>query len=1142
MPIKGIKGGVGTKALGYGLGAAEEATDPNFNQTVLLLHGDGSEGEGNTSALGDPNFKAFKDNSTSAHAIVVNGDAYGNDFSPYYYADGYWSVLFKEGAGNITIPDSSDFTFGSNNFSIGIWVFRTDDDASNEHGIAHTGGGSYTSWLLTTKKFWGSTNGSSWGIQVNYSSDIALNQWVYLQINRVGNVYTAYHNGSSVGTTTVSGSLYDNSDSFQIGARGGTDEFNGYLSNLIVTNGGNLSGTSVPTAPTTTDSNTKLLCLQSNRFLDNSATGHVLSPTVTDANAPEVSTNTPFTQSKTANVGSGFFDGDTDFLTIAQSADFLFGNNAFSIEFWWYPLDLNTTAFYTLEATGGITFYYSGSAFNLDTRAGSNIISSSNDPILNSWNHIVVTRSGTGTNEGAIFLNGTRVAQGTIATNFTTNAILYIGEIPIAGYDLNGYLSDYRVVNGSNVYNPASSSITVPTTTLTSTGSETKLLTCQYSGAVRNVGFLDDSKYNHQITRNGNVSLGTFSPFSLEDTYWSEFYNTPSDSAGDCNHKILPASFLNDLTIANKASSTKTIEAWVYPTHIRTNANQYYAMAWFCKGNVYFNCGLWSTSSTTTGKFVAYHFDGTQRALASSNDFTMNQWYHLAVVIASETIKIYVDGVLEASGTWYGIGSTGIGEVSVIGGTASNNDWNGYISNLRVSSTVRYPSAFTPSTSPFTSDSDTLLLTNQSNRIVDNSSSANTFTFQNDPKVLPFSPFAPSRSYSKDAVGGSVYCNAASDYLSIEQTSGQDFRLDGDTDWCVEFWLYMINPSANYARVMQLDANSWAIRFDATTSKIGMGTSDAGSTEDIEDPTALSANQWTHFAFTHKNSDSTLRLFRNGVLVASTTSWSPSWSHSTNPLLISRYTSGSASFFGHLYLGSFRIVKADYIYDSAFTPPTAPFTANANTVLLINATNAGIIDHTMKNNLDTVNNVRIRTDIKKFGTGSIYFDGSDSIRWNQNSAQNEGMIIGTGPFTVEFFVYFDGDPNNGGTNGQASLIRDGGGNFVIQRYDGEWEVGSEPTPQIQVATTVANQTWLHVALTRDSSSNLKLFIDGTQTGSTATSFTTDFDQNKWHLGALNADASGGRALTGYMDEIRIIAGVAKYTSNFTAPTEPFANR
>ena len=110
------------------------------------------------------------------------------------------------------------------------------------------------------------------------------------------------------------------------------------------------------------------------------------------------------------------------------------------------------------------------------------------------------------------------------------------------------------------------------------------------------------------------------------------------------------------------------------------------------------------------------------------------------------------------------------------------------------------------------------------------------------------------------------------------------------------------------------------------------------------------------------------------------------------------------SFFGNLYLGSFRIVKADYIYDSAFTPPTAPFTANANTVLLMNSTNAGIIDHTMRNNLETEGNTRISTIQKKFGTGSIYFDGTnDSLKL----PNNPNLIMSTGNWTIEFFMYYD---------------------------------------------------------------------------------------------------------------------------------------
>ena len=92
---------------------AEEETEPNFNQTVLLLHGDGTEGAGDTSTLGDPNFKAFRDNSTSAHALKADAQAHGNGFSPYYYADGYWSVAFDGADDYYTVPNSTDTKIGA---------------------------------------------------------------------------------------------------------------------------------------------------------------------------------------------------------------------------------------------------------------------------------------------------------------------------------------------------------------------------------------------------------------------------------------------------------------------------------------------------------------------------------------------------------------------------------------------------------------------------------------------------------------------------------------------------------------------------------------------------------------------------------------------------------------------------------------------------------------------------------------------------------------------------------------------------------------------------------------------------------------------------------------------------------------------
>jgi hypothetical protein len=51
-------------------------------------------------------------------------------------------------------------------------------------------------------------------------------------------------------------------------------------------------------------------------------------------------------------------------------------------------------------------------------------------------------------------------------------------------------------------------------------------------------------------------------------------------------------------------------------------------------------------------------------------------------------------------------------------------------------------------------------------------------------------------------------------------------------------------------------------------------------------------------------------------------------------------------------------------------------TAITNTSLLLLAPNAGIFDNTGKNNLETVGNAQIDTSVKKYGTGSMEFDGT----------------------------------------------------------------------------------------------------------------------------------------------------------------------
>lgn len=89
-------------------------------------------------------------------------------------------------------------------------------------------------------------------------------------------------------------------------------------------------------------------------------------------------------------------------------------------------------------------------------------------------------------------------------------------------------------------------------------------------------------------------------------------------------------------------------------------------------------------------------------------------------------------------------------------------------------------------------------------------------------------------------------------------------------------------------------------------------------------------------------------------------------------------------------------------------------------------------------------------------------------------------------------------------------------------------------------TAVADNNWHHVAVTRDTSNNLRMFIDGNQSGSTTANYTNNLNLDDFMLGRYRGDGLQGGEYLGYMDELRITLK-ARYTSNFTAPSKTFPN-
>jgi hypothetical protein len=82
-------------------------------------------------------------------------------------------------------------------------------------------------------------------------------------------------------------------------------------------------------------------------------------------------------------------------------------------------------------------------------------------------------------------------------------------------------------------------------------------------------------------------------------------------------------------------------------------------------------------------------------------------------------------------------------------------------------------------------------------------------------------------------------------------------------------------------------------------------------------------------------------------------------------------------------------------------------------------------------------------------------------------------------------------------------------------------------------TTLQNNTWYHMAITRDSSGVFRLFLNGQLEGST---YTNTADPNGSDFGLYiggNINYNSNRAYTGYIDHFTVIPGKALYTTNFT---------
>ena len=634
-----------------------------------------------------------------------------------------------------------------------------------------------------------------------------------------------------------------------------------------------------------------------------------------------------------------------------------------------------------------------------------------------------------------------------------------------------------------------------------------------------NSTFLDSSTNAFTVTRAGNTTQGTFSPFS--QTGWSNYFDGSSD------HLLVAAS---TGSWGDFGTGDFTIEAWIYTPAVSALQGI---------------CGAHTGGQNDTWQFrlngsTLELFGANGQACAATTAVSANQWVFVTVSRSGANAYLGVNGSVNTVAITAGVNglfsATSGGNVSVANlySTPSAHWFTGYISNLRIrKGTAAYTSSFTPPTAALTAISNTQLLTCQSNRFVDNSTNAFAITVNGNTAVQAFAPFNPTTAYAAGTVGGSGYFDGTGDYLTVADNAAFEF---GGGDFTIECWVY--NTGTNGFIVSQQD-NSTApgssfILFISSGALVGLVYYNGSSVASITDPTSFPLNQWVHTALVR--SSNTITLYLNGTSKG-TAGVSSGINNSSQTLAIGARNNGSDPLTG--YISNLRIVKGTAVYTSAFTPPTAPLTAISGTSLLLSGTNGGITDAAAKNVLETVGGAAISTTQSKWGGSSMAFDSGLGSYLLLPSPQTQNFVFGSGDFTIEFFIFFTAtaqfmhiyDQRPAATDGAYPTIRLSTGGNQLEYVSG----GSVRIAGGSITTNV----WYHVALSRSGTST-KLFLNGTQVGSTFTDTTSYLNgTNRPFIGRSGYHTVDPFYLGGYINDLRITKGYARYTANFTPPTQAF---
>ena len=205
-------------------------------------------------------------------------------------------------------------------------------------------------------------------------------------------------------------------------------------------------------------------------------------------------------------------------------------------------------------------------------------------------------------------------------------------------------------------------------------------------------------------------------------------------------------------------------------------------------------------------------------------------------------------------------------------------------------------------------------------------------------------------------------------------------------------------------------------------------------------------------------------------------------------------------------------------------------------------------DSTVSTSMTATGNAFVQSSLTQFGAKALYLDGSgDYLQSVQISTTDSVFSLGSESFTMDGWLYpqtfneviSNFNPSNpySGFTASMNFHPHAAGKLAFFTSD-----GSAFDTSMASSTAFALNQWSHFAIVRGaiSANSLEFFINGVKHGSHAVSRNPGIPSSNLRIGASN-NSQPNRQFKGAMDDLRIIKGVALYSTNFSVPTTAVGN-